>query len=145
MQHSSPHDQTRKRGPDPIDVEVGRRIRIERTLRGISQSTLGRALGITFQQVQKYEKGTNRVGAGRLMRIAKELGVPVGALLGADGETVKELSDGSNTLEYLALPGAIRLLQAFAQIEDKGTKSAFIDLAERIAGVLPPPKTAQPE
>lgn len=132
----------RRHGPDPIDVEVGRRIRIQRTVRGISQSTLGRALGITFQQVQKYEKGTNRVGAGRLTRIAKELDVSVGTLLGADGESPKELSSGSNTLEYLAMPGALRLLQAYAQIADKGTKTALIDLAERIAGV-PGAKPAQ--
>jgi transcriptional regulator with XRE-family HTH domain len=132
----------RRSGPDPIDVEVGRRIRIQRTVRGISQSTLGRALGITFQQIQKYEKGTNRVGAGRLTRIAKELDVPVGVLLGADGEAPKELSDGSNTLEYLAMPGAIRLLQAYAQIADKGTKTALIDLAEQIAGA-PAPKPPQ--
>ena len=142
MQQPSAIERPKRRsGPDPIDVEVGRRIRIQRTVRGISQSTLGRALGITFQQVQKYEKGTNRVGAGRLTRIAKELDVPVGALLGADGEGPKQLSDGSNTLQYLAMPGAIRLLAAYAQIADKGTKTALIDLAERIAGV--PVKPAQ--
>jgi transcriptional regulator with XRE-family HTH domain len=143
MQHSSVIERPRKRGgPDPIDIEVGRRIRIQRTVRGISQSTLGRALGITFQQVQKYEKGTNRVGAGRLTRIAKELDVPVGALLGADGIAPQELSAGPNALEYLAQPGSIRLLQAFAQIADKGTKTALIELTERIAG-FPLPGSAQ--
>ena len=65
--------------PDPVDVEVGHRIRIERLARGLSQTALANQLGVTFQQVQKYEKGVNRVGAGRLTKIAEVLGVPVGA------------------------------------------------------------------
>ena len=60
--------------PDPVDVEVGQRIRIERLQSGLSQTSLAEQLGVTFQQVQKYEKGVNRVGAGRLTKIAKVLG-----------------------------------------------------------------------
>ena len=59
-----------KKSPDPVDVEVGRRIRVQRMARGMSQTELGKRIGVTFQQVQKYEKGANRVGAGRLTRIA---------------------------------------------------------------------------
>ena len=66
-----------KKQPNPIDIHVGSRIRLRRTMLGMSQEKLGEALGITFQQVQKYEKGTNRVGASRLQNIAAILGVPV--------------------------------------------------------------------
>ena len=71
--------------PDPVDVEVGHRIRIERLARGLSQTALANQLGVTFQQVQKYEKGVNRVGAGRLTKIAEVLGVPVGHVLQRQG------------------------------------------------------------
>ena len=64
--------------PDPVDIEVGHRIRIERLSRGLSQTALANQLGVTFQQVQKYEKGVNRVGAGRLTKIAEVLGIEVG-------------------------------------------------------------------
>jgi transcriptional regulator with XRE-family HTH domain len=63
--------------PDPVDIAVGHRIRVERLSRGMSQTVLADQLGVTFQQVQKYEKGVNRVGAGRLTKIAEALGVPV--------------------------------------------------------------------
>ena len=66
--------------PDPVDVEVGHRIRIQRLSRGMSQTALANHLGVTFQQVQKYEKGVNRVGAGRLTRIAEVLGIPLGTV-----------------------------------------------------------------
>jgi transcriptional regulator with XRE-family HTH domain len=129
-----------KKTGDPIDIEVGHRIRIERTARGMSQSTLGRALGITFQQVQKYEKGANRVGAGRLTRIAKELGVPVGTLIGAndtpDGN--ESPGGGAEVLECLALPGAVRLLQAYAQLPQTDLRNTIVKLVEQIVREGPP-------
>src|SRR5438552_1319065 len=70
------------KAPDARDIEVGRRIRAQRLVRGMSQTQLGKKLGITFQQIQKYEKGANRVGAGRLTRIADVLGVPVSFFFG---------------------------------------------------------------
>src|SRR5215210_9571556 len=73
--------------PDPVDVEVGHRIRIERLSRGLSQTALAESLGVTFQQVQKYEKGVNRVGAGRLTRIARVLKVPVATFFESGTET----------------------------------------------------------
>jgi transcriptional regulator with XRE-family HTH domain len=126
-----------KGSADPIDVDVGRRIRIQRVARGMSQSMLADAIGVTFQQVQKYEKGANRVGASRLTRIANELGVAVGVLFGAGGETPSqdEPSATSDVLEHLSSPGMVRLVQAFARIEDKGLKTSLIDLVERVARV----------
>src|SRR2546423_10096987 len=79
--------------PDPVDVEVGHRIRIERLARGLSQTTLANQLGVTFQQVQKYEKGVNRVGAGRLTKIAEVLGITVGTFF-----TGKEVLDTEHSI-----------------------------------------------
>jgi transcriptional regulator with XRE-family HTH domain len=128
-------DQMTKKAPDPIDVQVGQRIRIERTARGMSQSALGKALGITFQQVQKYEKGANRVGAGRLTRIAKTLGVSANMLISGNEELLGEAGPaaGSQILECLALPGAVRLLQTYAQLDDRDLRNTIVSLVEQIA------------
>ena len=119
---------------DPIDAEVGHRILIHRNARGMSQTALGDQLGVTFQQVQKYEKGVNRVGAGRLTRIAGILGIPVGALLGVDGEgpKVQSSSAASNVLECLSTTGAVRLVQAYAQLPNSAIRSTIVDLVEQI-------------
>jgi transcriptional regulator with XRE-family HTH domain len=125
-----------KKSPDPIDVEVGRRIRIQRTLRGISQTDLGQKIGVTFQQVQKYEKGANRVGASRLTRIAKVLGVPVSTFFGgaegpAQGAAATEAS--RMDLEYLVVPGALRLLRAYGQIRESVLRRTIVTFVEKIA------------
>src|SRR5258707_14954123 len=108
--------------PDPVDIEVGHRIRIERLSRGLSQTALANQLGVTFQQVQKYEKGVNRVGAGRLTKIAEVLGVPVGTFFGGKEILAGEgqAKDGAaSPLKLLTVSGAFRLLRAYAEIEDK--------------------------
>src|SRR5258707_3367902 len=107
--------------PDPVDVEVGHRIRIERLARGLSQTALANQLGVTFQQVQKYEKGVNRVGAGRLTKIAEVLGVAVGTFF-----TGKEMLEGADVtaapgeaspLKLLNGTGAFRLPRAYRAIQ----------------------------
>jgi transcriptional regulator with XRE-family HTH domain len=122
--------------PDFIDVEVGQRIRIQRLQSGLSQTSLAEQLGVTFQQVQKYEKGMNRVGAGRLTKIAKVLGVPVTTFFGAhDGETL-QASDGGTTfspLKLLTVPGALRLLRAYGQLDDGRMRRSVVNLVENIA------------
>src|ERR1700761_9231535 len=85
-------------GPDPIDIEVGGRIRARRVALGISQTALAKALGLTFQQVQKYEKGANRVSASTLVRVAKELGVTVAFLVGEGGEAAPTAERGATAL-----------------------------------------------
>src|ERR1700760_1072881 len=80
-------------GPDPIDIEVGGRIRARRVSLGVSQTALAKALGLTFQQVQKYEKGANRVSASTLVRVARELGVTVAFLVGEGGEPSSPATD----------------------------------------------------
>jgi transcriptional regulator with XRE-family HTH domain len=121
--------------PDPVDVEVGHRIRIERLARGLSQTALANQLGVTFQQVQKYEKGVNRVGAGRLTKIAEVLGVPVGSFF--SGKEVLESEadvdrDQASPLKLLTVSGAFRLLRAYAEIEDANLRRCIVDLVEQI-------------
>ncbi|HYX40944.1 MAG TPA: helix-turn-helix transcriptional regulator [Pyrinomonadaceae bacterium] len=121
--------------PDPVDIEVGHRIRIERLARGLSQTALANQLGVTFQQVQKYEKGVNRVGAGRLTKIAEVLGIEVGTFFGAkdmmQGDDAKE--GAASPLKLLTVSGAFRLLRAYGDIEDSGLRRAIVDLVEQIS------------
>jgi len=124
-----------KKSPDPVDIEVGRRIRIQRMARGLSQTELGKRIGVTFQQVQKYEKGANRVGAGRLTRIANVLEVPVSTFFGASDGSGASPSSGVE-LEYLVQPGALRLLRAFGQIRVGTLQRSIVTLVEKIAGAV---------
>ena len=122
--------------PDPVDIEVGHRIRIERLARGLSQTALATQLGVTFQQVQKYEKGVNRVGAGRLTKIAAVLGIEVGTFFsGKDMLEGQKSKDGgeSSPLKLLTVSGAFRLLRAYGEIEDSNLRRAIVDLVEQIS------------
>ena len=121
--------------PDPVDVEVGHRIRIERLARGLSQTALANQLGVTFQQVQKYEKGVNRVGAGRLTKIAEVLGIEVGTFFsGKELLNSEQSKEGeSSPLKLLTVSGAFRLLRAYADIEDSNLRRSIVDLVERIS------------
>src|SRR6266540_1278690 len=104
------------KSPDRVDVEVGHRIKIQRNVLGLSQTELADQLGLTFQQVQKYEKGVNRVVVGRLTKIAKVLKVPVTDLLGVHdnlGAKSEVQKDGSSPLKLLTVSGAVRLLRAY--------------------------------
>jgi transcriptional regulator with XRE-family HTH domain len=122
-----------RNGPDPIDIEVGRRVRLHRLARRMSQTKLANEIGVTFQQVQKYEKGVNRIGAGRLSRIAKVLDVPLTAFFGGAVTPKGDQAHGTITeLEYLVLPGALRLMNAYKQIEDASMRRTIVNLAEMI-------------
>src|SRR3954447_10743061 len=113
--------------PDPLDVMVGAKIRIFRIYRGASQADLAEEIGVTFQQIEKYEKGLNRVGASRLLRIASALGVSMGELFQSPGDT---LADSISLLRLLAEPGALRLLNAYARTSDPCVRRAVIQLTE---------------
>ncbi|HXW24993.1 MAG TPA: helix-turn-helix domain-containing protein [Xanthobacteraceae bacterium] len=120
--------------PDLIDVEVGQRIRIQRLAAGLSQSELAERIGVTFQQVQKYEKGANRVGAGRLTKIARVLNVSVGSFF--DGrETIDQVAQQGleSPLAAMAQPYAYRLLRAYAAITDPGLRQTIVEFVERTA------------
>ncbi|MBV9996188.1 MAG: helix-turn-helix transcriptional regulator [Caulobacteraceae bacterium] len=117
-----------RQGPDPIDVAVGARIRIRRRWLGLSQTQLANALGITFQQVQKYERGANRVSASMLVKIAAKLETTVAALVGEDGQAPVE----AIIYAQLATPGATDLLAAFAKIDDGESRRALLTIAQRL-------------
>ncbi len=130
-----------KKKPNPIDVHVGSRIRLRRNMLEMSQEKLGETLGITFQQVQKYEKGTNRVGASRLQAIASILEVPPafffedapGIDKGANSGFAE--ADGSNYLvDFLSSTEGLRLNRAFVKITDAGIRRKIVELVESLSG-----------
>jgi transcriptional regulator with XRE-family HTH domain len=129
--------------PDPLDVMVGARIRIFRTHRGMSQSDLAGKIGVAFQQVQKYEKGINRVGASRLSRIAAVLGISIGELFGSAGD---KPADSKSPFRLLAERDALRVLTAFSRTADSRVRRAIARLVETVADLQPAvePSTTRP-
>jgi transcriptional regulator with XRE-family HTH domain len=128
----------KKKTPNPIDIHVGSRIRLRRTMLGMSQEKLGDALGITFQQVQKYEKGTNRVGASRLQNISAVLNVPV-AFFFEDAPGEQETADGMQetgsayVVNFLTSAEGTQLIKAFMQISDAKVRRRILDLVKALA------------
>ncbi len=125
------------KSPNPVDIHVGSRVRMRRLMLGMSQEKLGESLGITFQQVQKYEKGTNRVGASRLQAISDTLGVkPSFFFEGMEGATV---ADGEGSGEIVGLNGFITskegldLNRAFAKISDPAVRKKVVALVRALA------------
>ena len=122
----------KKRGADPIDCEVGRRIKMQRRMLGFSQSQLGDFIGITFQQVQKYEKGMNRVSSSRLQQIANVLGVPVSFFF--DGvESPTRQSAHQSPFDLASISGGVRLAKAFSKIKHQGLRKDIVELVACIA------------
>lgn len=128
-----------KKKPNPIDVHVGVRIRLRRNMLGMSQEKLGEALGITFQQIQKYEKGTNRVGASRLQAIAQILNAPVSFFFegapGQDGAVTGMAEDNSTSyvVDFLNSAEGVQLNRAFVKIHDPKVRRKVIDLVKALA------------
>ncbi len=133
---------------NPVDVYVGERLRFGRNMRGISQRNVGKAIGVTFQQVQKYERGTNSIRPSRLLELAQLLKVPVtfffedllktGGSSNDDGYAIPGAGDsGDNTFDMdislLQSRKSVKLMQAFNSIEDPKTASAVVDLVSAIA------------
>jgi len=124
------------KSPDKVDIEVGQRIRARREAAKLTQTALADQLGVTFQQVQKYEKGVNRVGAGRLTKIAHVLGVPIGALLSADeeGPATRKVAPASDSpLKLLTTPGARQLLRSYGRLKDGVMRRSVVGLVEGLA------------
>ena len=125
-----------KKIPNPIDRHVGGRVRMRRMMLGMSQEKLGDALGLTFQQVQKYEKGTNRMGASRLQHIANILQVPVTFFF--DGAPGQLKADGSApspayVSDFLATSDGLALTKAFTQIKSAKLRRRIVDVVKEIA------------
>jgi transcriptional regulator with XRE-family HTH domain len=121
-----------KRSAQHVDVLVGNNIRSVRIQRGLSQNALGKLIDVSFQQIQKYESGANRVGAGRLAQIAEVLNVPVHALFGSGKNVSDRRPDHVPVERLVAQPDAMRLLRAFDRIAVGGVKVAAIHLIEAV-------------
>ena len=131
-----------KKAPNPTDKHVGSRVRMRRMMLSMSQEKLGDALALTFQQVQKYEKGTNRIGASRLQQISQILQVPVSFFFegapaavtigGQDG--LSEAPSPAYVADFLATPDGLTLIKAFMKINDSKLRRRIVDLVEQIAG-----------
>ena len=126
--------------PHPIDVYVGSRVRLRRMMRKVSQEKLGEMLKLTFQQVQKYEKGTNRISASRLYQIATFLDVPLEFFF-EGAEFVAELSEATNrsnddrtteVMEFVKSTEGLQLNLAFSKIEDDNIRKAFVELVKTL-------------
>ena len=130
-----------KKAPNPIDKHVGSRVRMRRMMLGMSQEKLGDALDLTFQQVQKYEKGTNRIGASRLQQISQILQVPVsfffeGAPTNANTMRVDGMNEAPSPAyvsDFLATSDGLALTKAFMRISDSKLRRRIVDLVEQIA------------
>jgi transcriptional regulator with XRE-family HTH domain len=127
-----------KKQANPIDGQVGNRVRLRRMLIGMSQERLGELLGLTFQQVQKYEKGVNRIGAGRLFEVSRILGVPIdyfyegvsGSLAGG-GFSENEASPP--VMEFVSSGEGLQLSLAFMKIKDPKLRKRVLDLVKQMA------------
>ena len=125
------------KAPNPVDKYVGSRVRMRRIMLGMSQEKLGEALGLTFQQIQKYEKGTNRVGASRLQQISEALQVPVSFLFDGGpsgvGGGFAENASPTYIADFLATSEGLALTRAFTRIPDAKLRRSIVDLVEQIA------------
>ena len=128
------------KAPNPIDKHVGSRVRMRRMMLGMSQEKLGDSLGLTFQQVQKYEKGTNRIGASRLQQISLILQVPISFFF--EGEPpppggppgMNEAPSPAYVTDFLATTDGLALVKAFMRIENSKLRRRLVDLVEEMGG-----------
>jgi transcriptional regulator with XRE-family HTH domain len=133
--------------PNPIDVHVGSRVRLRRNMLGLSQEKLGEAIGLTFQQVQKYERGANRIGASRLLELSRVLDVPVSffydetdpvrapAITAGFAEGPQEAFDS----DPMRRREALELVEAYYDIEDTAARRRLFDLAKALAAATEAP------
>src|SRR5215831_15183531 len=129
----------RKKAPNPIDQHVGSRVRMRRLMLAMSQEKLGDALGLTFQQVQKYEKGTNRIGASRLQQISHILQVPVAFFFeGAPNALAPQGSGSALSMaeidDFISDSEGLRLIRAFMRIDNAALRRRIVMLVQEIAG-----------
>jgi transcriptional regulator with XRE-family HTH domain len=134
------------KAPNPVDKHVGSRVRMRRLMVGMSQEKLGDALGLTFQQIQKYEKGTNRIGASRLQQISEILQVPVSFLFegvpsgAVNAEGISDAPSPAYVADFLATSEGLALIRAFTHIPDIKLRRAIVDLVQQIGGREAPDK-----
>ena len=128
-----------KSSPDPVDIHVGARVRLRRTLLGMSQEKLGKALGLTFQQVQKYERGANRIGSSRLFQLSKILDVPVSFLFDEMTTDTTQKSDGMAEgnkqvfeVDKLSRRETLELVRAYYKITDPSVRKKIFEMVKAV-------------
>ncbi len=127
--------------PHPIDIHVGGRVRLRRTMLGMSQDKLAEALGLTFQQIQKYEKGVNRIGASRVFEISRVLSVPIQFFFDdfdagtgrSYGFAEQGSDDGMAMMELLNTPEGVQLCKHFASIKDPKIRKRVLELVKSLS------------
>lgn len=135
--------------PNPVDIHVGSRVRLRRTLLGLSQEKLGDALGLTFQQVQKYERGANRIGASRLFDLSRVLDVPISFFFDDMSSDVSQRSPAQEVglpdlppsgfdVDPMAKRETLELVRAYYRIKDPNVRKRVFDLAKALANVNEP-------
>ena len=127
-----------KKQANPIDAQVGNRLRLRRMMIGMSQERLGELLGLTFQQVQKYEKGVNRIGAGRLFEIARILGVPIFYFYESVSEQLANApgfaeTESTPVLEFVSSGEGLQLSLAYMRIKDPKVRKRVLDLVKSLS------------
>jgi len=125
-----------KKQANPIDAQVGNRVRIRRMLIGMSQEKLGDMLGLTFQQIQKYEKGVNRIGAGRLYEVSRILGVPIDFFYEGVASQESGLAESESpppVMEFISSGEGLQLSLAFMKIKDPKVRRRVLDLVKSLA------------
>ncbi len=130
-----------KKKPNPIDIHVGSRVRLRRTMLGMSQEKLGENLGITFQQIQKYEKGANRIGASRLQQISTVLNTPVAFFFedapGMTSPTQAGFAEAESTnyvVDFLSSSEGLQLNRAFVKIRDPKVRRKIVEMVKALSG-----------
>jgi len=132
--------------PRPVDIHVGSRVRLRRTLLGLSQEKLGEAVGLTFQQIQKYERGANRIGASRLFELSKILDVPISFFFDDMPEAARTYSGGTGLQDLgqetfeadsLTRRETLELVRAYYRITDPKVRKRLFELAKSLANMNP--------
>ncbi|HMA13467.1 MAG: helix-turn-helix domain-containing protein [Bacteroidota bacterium] len=138
-----PPGDRREGGPNPVDVHVGGRVRLRRTLLGMSQEKLGEAIGLTFQQVQKYERGANRIGASRLFDLSRVLDVPVGFFFDEMADDVAASSPAQRPgvgrplpeqeLDPMVKRETLELVRAYYKIGESSVRKRLFEMTKALA------------
>jgi transcriptional regulator with XRE-family HTH domain len=130
--------------PNPVDIHVGSRVRLRRTLLGMSQEKLGTAVGLTFQQIQKYERGANRIGSSRLFQFAQVLDVPVSFFFEDMPEEIARSQPGASLnasesfqQDQFARRETLELVRAYYKIRNPNVRKRVFELTKAVAGVSP--------
>jgi transcriptional regulator with XRE-family HTH domain len=135
--HAMPYRKLKERRATPEDKEIAKRVRTRRLELTISQTELGKRCGVTFQQIQKYESGANRIGAGRLVAIAEALEVPASYFFATAPSVVNSKGESTESLfDYLQNPNTVRIVKGLKKIQSRNLRALLVQLVEELASPI---------